>query len=213
MSKKSLWLMVGGSVALLIAGIVYTVFCNDSRLIAPTDWSTYVFHARDLALILPILLLAAVLVFAVVTTLRTQKQVQSAEQRYTRTISPKLGLLGFFGFLGFLGLLPLEISGVPAIPYPYLFFAFFGFFGFYYEGKMSHILMDERYQVNALRAQAAANALSLKIIVLATIFAVSIFRIHNAYALISVLFSVIGLAFGLTIFLSNYLLYRYDCEE
>lgn len=213
MSKKNLWLMIGGSVTLLVAGLVYTVFCNDGRLIAPTDWSTYVFRARDLALILPIHLLAAVLVFAVVTALRTQKQAHGAESDYTRTISPKLGLLGFCGFLGFLGLLPLKISGVPAIPYPYLFFAFFGFFGLYFEGKMSHILKDERYQMNALRAQATASAFSLKMIVLATIFAVSVFRVHNAYALISVLFSVIGLAFGLEIFLSNYLLYRYDCEE
>ena len=67
--------------------------------------------------------------------------------QYTRKISPKLGLLGFFGLFGFLGFVPQFFgeSGVLDVPFPLIFFCFFGFFGFYYEGKMSGIMIDERY--------------------------------------------------------------------
>ena len=79
--------------------------------------------------------------------------------QYTRKISPKLGLLGFFGLFGFLGFVPQFFgeSGVLDVPFPLIFFCFFGFFGFYYEGKMSGIMIDERYEANVNRAAAIAN--------------------------------------------------------
>ena len=37
------------------------------------------------------------------------------------------------------------------------FFLFFGFFGFFFEGKMSHMLIDERYTENRAKAQLTVN--------------------------------------------------------
>ena len=78
--------------------------------------------------------------------------------QYTRKISPKLGLLGFFGLFGFLGFVPQFFgeSGVLDVPFPLIFFCFFGFFGFYYEGKMSGIMIDERYEACLLYTSLAA---------------------------------------------------------
>ena len=137
---------------------------------------------------------------------------RSGDQNYTRTISPKLGLLGILGLLGFLGFLPWVLK-VEAIPVPFLFFAFFGFFGFYYEGKMSHTLRDERFQSNAYRAAATANRYALMMIILTTIFCVSILHIQDAQVFLGILIAVVGLSFGLSVFLGQYLLYRYEHEE
>lgn len=126
---------------------------------------------------------------------------------HTRKINPKLGLLGFAGFLGFLGFLPQPSS----IPFPFLFFAFFGFFSFYYEGKMSNTLIDERFQLNAYRAEAIANKIGLMLIILGTI--VFALRFAQMEAALSFLIALIGLTFGLSIFLQQYLLYRFENEE
>lgn len=126
---------------------------------------------------------------------------------HTRKINPKLGLLGFSGFLGFLGFLPQPSS----IPFPFLFFAFFGFFGFYYEGKRSDTLIDERFQLNAYRAEALAHKTGLMIIILGTI--IFALRFEQMEAALSFLLALIGLTFGLSIFLQQYLLYRFENEE
>lgn len=139
--------------------------------------------------------------------------MDDCNKQYTRIISPKLGGLGILGFLGFLGFLPVFSQNTLSIPFPFLFFAFFGFLGFYYEGKMSHTLKDERYQLNAFKAEATANKAALILVLLVTLFSVSILRIDTVYFMLCVLLCTIGIAFGLSIFLSQYLLYRYDCEE
>lgn len=129
------------------------------------------------------------------------------ERTYTRQISPKLGLLGFCGFFGFLGFLP-DVTGVP---FPFFFFAFFGFFGFYYEGKMSNTLIDERFKTNTYRAEAAANKISMMMIIFLTIIVA--LRLEKIEMVVSFLTALIGLAFGLSIFLQQYLLYRFENEE
>lgn len=133
---------------------------------------------------------------------------------HTRTISPKLGILGLFGFLGFLGLIPqiFNLKGEMTVPFMFFFFGFFGFFGFYYEGKMSNTLIDERFQLNAYRAAAMANQVSLGLIIMVSIISISLFR-FDVYDMLSILIAVIGMAFGLSVFLQQYLLYRFENEE
>jgi len=129
------------------------------------------------------------------------------ERTYTRKINPKLGGLGFCGFLGFLGFFP----NLTDTPFTFFFFAFFGFFSFYYEGKMSNTLIDERFKVNTYRAEALANKISIMIIVFSTMVFVS--RLEKIESVASFLIALIGLAFGLSVFLQYYLLYRFENEE
>ena len=138
---------------------------------------------------------------------RLQDISDRSEPTYTRTISSKLGLFGFMGFLGFLGFVP----HLSQMPFVFFFFSFFGFFGFYYEGKISNTLMDERFILNAYRAEALANKIGLMMIILSTILWVcKIERIENVAGF---LLAIIGLAFGLVGFLQQYLLYRFENEE
>lgn len=213
MKKRTLGLCAGFGVVLLVAGIVYSVLCNESRLVVPMEWGSYAFRFADLAMIVPMVWLMVTALAALVFVKDAKENAAKAKQQYTRSISPKWGLFGFLGLLGFVGFVPQNIGGQAAAPFPCLFFCFFGFFGLYYEGKMSHTLMDERYKMNALRAQAAAYRTALTLIILGTILGVSVMRIQTAGPMMQLLFSLIGIAFGLCLFLSNYLTYHYDCED
>ena len=90
---------------------------------------------------------------------------------------------------------------------------FFGFFGFFYEGKLSNTLMDERYRENQRKAQSAANRTALSIIFLATLILGQGRLIGNLEHAFIVYVSVVSLAFALELFLSEFLLYRYDHDE
>lgn len=68
------------------------------------------------------------------------------------------------GLLGFLGLLGFWVYPQTGEVFPFAFFLFFGFFGFFFEGKMSHTLMDERYTENRAKAQLTAAKTALSII-------------------------------------------------
>lgn len=75
---------------------------------------------------------------------------------------------------------------------------------------MSGTFMDERYRENALRAQAAANKIASSIIFLACIVVGQGKLMGNLeYTLIAFLITVV-LSIALDLFLSKYLLYRYD---
>lgn len=140
--------------------------------------------------------------------------MKNKNQTHTRKISPKLGMLGLLGFLGFLGFLPriLNLTGDLNAQFAFLFFAFFGFFGFYYEGKMSDTLIDERFQLNHYRASYISNKVALSVIILVAILTVSVLKL-NSEDMLSALIATIGLAFGLSVFLQPYLLYRFENEE
>lgn len=140
--------------------------------------------------------------------------MKSKKQTHTRKVSPKLGILGLFGLLGFAGFLPqfLNLREVFTAPLFFFFFAFFGFFGFYYEGKMSNTFIDERFQSNIYRAESIANKVALITIIMVAILTISVLRL-NSYDMLSILIATIGLAFGLSIFLQSYLLYRFENEE
>ena len=122
----------------------------------------------------------------------------------TRKLNPKLGFLGFFGFLGFLDL-----------PGSWMRFVFFGFFGFFYEGKMSDTLMDERFRENKNRAQLMALKTAFVVIIIALLFLSSgeYFNIMSTEYLYRVGNSLMALSIALAMFLSEYLLYRYDHDE
>lgn len=201
-------------VLLLALSTWYSVTFNDWRLVAPMDFSAYEFRVQDLPMlisialvILYVLYLAALLFRAIIAN--NQRQ---AAAKTTRKLNPKLGLLGFFGLFGFVGFWTYSAYHVVS---PFVFFGLFGFFGFFYEGKMSNTLMDERYEENRIRAELAAHRVSLSIIFL------SLLLLNlNAGALLGsleftliVLTILISLAVALDLFLSEYLLYRYDCAD
>lgn len=102
----------------------------------------------------------------------------------TRTINPKWGFLGFFGF-----------------------------FGFFYEGKMSNTFMDERYKENKIKAHMTANKIALAIIFVSILFLGQGKLIGNLEYTLIALIIVVTLSIALEMFLSEYLLYRYDHDE
>ena len=207
--KRTILLGVG-SVLLLAAAFWYTAVYNDSRLLVPMDFSTYVFQLRDLPMILAMALFTAYILYLVVLLVRVTLRSRKQDASRTRAIRPQLGFLGFFGFLGFGGFWTYAFNG--AI-FPFVFFMFFGFFGFFYEGKLSNTFMDERYRENQRRAQLAASRTALSIIFLATLL-LGKGRLLGSleYTLIAYVI-VVTLALALEMFLAEYLLYHYDHDD
>lgn len=214
--KKNRWkLMIGSGVfciLFLLCSVWYAVTCNDSRLVVPMDFDSYVFQVQDLPMIISVLFVW-VYVFALVVFmylhLKKKRQLEQAKN-ITRKLSPKLGFLGLFGFLGFAGIWTFQTDGSV---FPFLFFVFFGFFGFFFESKMSGTFMDERFRENADRAQLIALRTTVTIIFIALIL-LGQDRLFGKleYTLIA-LSITLSLALALGVFLSEYLLYRLDYDE
>lgn len=214
MKKNTKLTIVFGVICAVLTGVSswYTIVYNEARWIVPMDLSEYVFRKQDLPMLISggflavyILYLAGLFLRVVFANNRRAGTAQS-----TRTISPKLGFFGLFGFVGFLGFWTYSVHQVV---FPFISFIFFGFFGFFYEGKMSDTLMDERYRENRIKAQATADKTALAIIFLALIILGQGRLIGNLeYTLIAFII-VTALAMALAIFLSEYLLYRYDHDE
>jgi uncharacterized membrane protein len=78
---------------------------------------------------------------------------------------------------------------------------------------MSQILMDERYQENKMKAHMTANKTALTIIILATIILGQGKLMGNLEHTLIAFIIVISLSIGLDVFLSEYLLFRYDHDE
>lgn len=204
--RNALILAGAACVLLLAAASWYALTCQGGRMVYPTDFSAYVFQTGDLpmwialgALWLYVLVLVAVLIRAI---LRGKRH----PQRFTRTLSPRLGLLGFLGFAGLLGFWTYPTGQI----FPFAFFTFFGFFGFFYEGKLSHTMKDERYCEEQREAQLRAYRIGLILLFLLMVLAGQ----GRAAALTgAVLLAGMGLILGLTLFLSEYFLYRLDRDE
>lgn len=195
--------------ALTGAAAWYDLNRNGGRLVYPMD--SYAFEPGDIPMLLALALdalYALYLTFLLVRGIVGQKR-HIRETGRTRRLSPKLGLLGFCGFLGFAGFWSYGALGDPSA---FAFFGFFGFFGFFYEGKMSDTLMDERFQENAAQAELKALRTGFVIIFLLLIFAGQTRR-FAAELIAPVLIAGIALALALTLFLSEYLLYRYDHDD
>lgn len=196
---------------LLAAASGYSMAFNGGRLVEPMDFSTYVFRAEDLPMLLALALTVCYAGYLVVLLVRytLSSRRRQASASTARPVNPRLGLLGLLGFLGFLGFWTYRTDGSI---FPFVFFLFFGFFGFFFEGKLSGTLMDERYRENQLRARTTANRIALTIIFLAVLLGQG--KIMGNLELTLVAFViVVVLALALELFLSSYLLYRYDHDE
>ena len=197
---------------LLAAASGYSMAFNGGRLVEPMDFSTYVFRAGDLPMLLALALTVCYVGYLVVLLVgyTPSSRRRQASASTARPVDPRLGLLGLLGFLGFLGFWTWRADGSI---FPFVFFLFFGFFGFFFEGKLSGTLMDERYRENQLRARTTANRIALTIIFLAVLL-LGQGKIMGSLELTLVVFViVVVLALALELFLSSYLLYRYDHDE
>ena len=214
MNKKSMfrWLTAGGAVLLIVLlSCAYSIVENESRLVAPMDFSTYQFRIQDLPMLIAIPLLIVYILALIVRLFLALKQQRLQDQPgYTRRVDPRFGLFGFFGFLGFLGFYSYASQRVI---FPFFFFVFFGFFGFYYEGKMSGTLAVEMFEEHRVKAQLKAYKVGMSLI-FAILWLVG-FGLFNRQLDYAAIYLTIGisLAYAVTLFLSEYLLYRYEHQE
>lgn len=215
MKKNKVRILIGCGifcVLLMLVSSWYAVKFNDSRLVVPMDFNSYSFQVKDLSMIISISL-TCIYVFTLFITLivsigRNRNRIERTNT--TRKLNPKLGFLGLLGFLGFAGFWTYSIDGSV---FPFAFFLFFGFFGFYYEGKMSGTFMDERFRENAILAQLKAYRITFSIILIALIVLCQGKLLGSfEYTLIAIII-LLSLALALGIFLSEYLLYRYDHDD
>lgn len=210
-NRKTLAAVLGGVLcAAFTAWAVWDALAHHGgRLVYPMD--SYAFQTSDIpmlaALALDVLYVLCLALLLVRWGIARKQQARFSNR--TRRLNPKLGLLGFFGFLGFAGIWSYQAMGDLSA---FVFFAFFGFFGFFFEGKMSNTLMDERFQENAARAELKAYRTGFVLIFLLLILSGQAAR-FRAELLAPILISGIALAVALTLFLSEYLLYRYDYDD
>lgn len=203
-------------VVVLLLGLStwYSIMFNDWRMVEPMDFSTYEFRVQDLPMIVSIALVMLYVLYLAVLLCRAiiANKLRQADTKTTRKLNPKLGLLGFLGLFGFVGFWTYSMYHAVS---PFVFFVFFGFFGFFYEGKMSNTLMDERYKENRVRAELTAHRVALSV----TFLTLILLNLNSGALLGSLEFTLIAftilisLAIALDLFLSEYLLYRYDCAD
>ena len=214
--KKSKWkaIIIPGIICVLIlfASIWYSVRFNESRLVVKTDLETYQFTPKDLPIICAVVLTIVYMLYLMIYLRKTSIQQKKAihETNRTRKISPKLGFLGFLGFMGFMGFWTYRTDGRI---FPFMYFMFFGFFGFFYEGKMSNTFMDERFKENVSKAQLDALKIAFSLIIIEFVFLSLGGYFMSSEHILIVLHILIALSIALAIFLSEYLLYRYDHDE
>lgn len=211
--KKNRWLplvLLGALCAAATgAAVWFDLTYNHGKLVYPMH--SYAFASTDIPMLLAVgldVLYVLYLVFRLVRGILVQKEHVLKTGR-TRRLSPKLGLLGLLGFFGFAGFWSYGALGDMT---PFIFFTFFGFFGFFFEGKMSGILMDERYKENVVRAELKAYRAGFVMIFLLLILAGQGSRFCSEL-FAPVMTAGLALAVALTLFLSEYLLYRYDHDE
>lgn len=213
MSKKTIKYFVLGGIAvvlMLLCSIGYSVLFNQSRLVEPTDFNTYHFIIQDTPMVLSglfLFLYVIVLIYQIVKAIASKK---TNDNQHTRTISPKLGYLGFAGFMGFSGFLTYSIDHTL---FPFIFFTFFGFFGFFYEGKLSNILRDELFILNEKKAELSAYKIGFIILFfMIWLIGMGLFRNNTEWIAIFMVIAV-SCIYALVLFLSKYLLYRYETKE
>lgn len=215
MKARKIKIWIGCGIFCVLSMLIsswYAVTFNDSRLVVPMDFKNYVFHTKDLPMLISIVLTCGY-IFSLVVMLfiyAGKKQRQVEETGVTRKINPRLGFLGALGFLGFAGFFSYRVDGTI---FPFAFFIFFGFFGFFYEGRMSETFMDERFRENIARARLKAYKITFSIMLVALVILCQGKLFGNLeYTLIAAIITL-SLALALGIFLSEYLLYRYDHDD
>lgn len=78
---------------------------------------------------------------------------------------------------------------------------------------MSNTLMDERFRENKNRAQLMALKAAFTVIIIALFFILVGESFMGIESLFNMVYILIALSIALAIFLSEYLLYRYDHDE
>lgn len=194
---------------MMLASTWYAIVYNDSRLVVPMDFSQYVFRIEDLPMLFSVSI-SCIYIIALFLWLFCKLCHSRHETQHTVTLNPQLGWLGLLGFLGFLGFWSYPARGDFT---PFAFFLFFGFFGYYYDGKMSNTFMDERFQENAMRAQLMAYKVSGTIIFIAVILLAQGKLFGSIENTLIAALIILSLALALGLFLSQYLLYRFDHDE
>ena len=212
-SRSPRWLppVLGGAACAALTGatVWYDLTYNGGRLVYPMD--SYAFRSTDIPMLVALVLDAAYVLclFALLLGGILAQRRQIAVTNRTRKLNPKLGLLGVLGLAGLAGFYTYPVYG---LYFPFGFFAFFGFFGFFFEGKMSNILMDERFRENAAKAELKAYRTGFIIIFLLLVITGGHSGASSELAL-PILMTGIALTLALTLFLSEYLLYRYDHDD
>lgn len=172
-------------IILEFAAVAYDALFNDFRVIKPIDFSSYTFQAADLPLMAATLVLVSYIVYLVLSSvIKGFRNQKKGQIQVTRELNPRFGYFGFFGF-----------------------------FGFFYEAKLSSTLMDERFKEEQLKAQLISYKTGFGLLWLVTWFT-AIVGSHLNTDSVAVIFTVSSsLIIALVLFLSNYLLYKYDTEE
>lgn len=212
MKKNKKFFVLALLIVLQLAAVFYASVYNEGRLVKPMDFSTYQFQLNDLPMILAtgglviyVFYFVVSMIFAILKANRG-----NADKNKMRSLNPKFGWFGFFGFFGFLGIMTyMEQHAV----WPFMFFVFFGFFGFFYEGKLSNTLIDERLKEEKNKADLSALKTGFSILFFVTWFMGFVGnKLSTDVIAISYMVSS-SLIIALVIFLSSYLLYKYDTEE
>lgn len=209
-SRGKAAVILGVIVVLLLAlSSWYSIEFNDRRLVDPMSFSAYRFQVEDLPMLASLVLFTLYMIYLAVVLIRgilAEKQRREATNT-TRKISPWLGLLGFAGSFGFFGFWTYSLDKTI---FPFVFFVFFGFFSFFYEGKMSNTFMDERFQENRDRAELKAHRVTVVILFLMLILLGRGALLGDLERTLIAVVILLSLTMALDVFLSGYLLYRYD---
>lgn len=217
--KKTIRRLIAGAfivISLLLLGVAYSLAFNDGRWVYIMDLSTYVFQPQDLAMLIPgALIFCYVIYFLIaiwrhVVRLMFRPEPSEDGRRYSRTVSPRFGWCGLFGFLGFGGFWTYAEFGQI---FPFIFFVFFGFFGLFFEGRLSHTLEDELFQENRRRAELKAYRIGFALLFIVIWLMGMGFLSRNVEWCAVFMLASMSLIYGLVLFLSNYLLYRYERME
>lgn len=217
--KKTIRRLILGAVvtiALLLLGVALSLSFNDGRWVYNMDLSTYSFQPKDLFMLIPgALIFCYVIYFLIaiwrhVVRLMFHPEPSEDGRHYSRTVSPKFGWCGFLGFLGFAGFWTYANSGEIT---PFIFFICFGCFGFFFEGKLSHTLEDELFQENRRRAELKAYRIGFALLFVVIWLMGMGFLSRNVEWCAVFMLASMSLIYGLVLFLSNYLLYRYERME
>ncbi len=203
--KKIIFMGVGCAL-LLIVGTIYSLLYNNGRWVKNMDMSEYVFSYKDI----PMLVIGALIaLYAIYIVIICFKNVFS-KTAGKNDIQEQFLLTGdFVECLVFWGLADFDTHKFGEI-FPFAFFIFFGFFSFFFEGKLSHILEDELFQENKRKAQLEAYKIGFKLLfVVIWLMAIGMFSRNVEWCAMFMLISV-SLIYALVLFLSNYLLYRYE---